>query len=106
MLYGWNLKEKLTTTRCIVHTLRDTHHTQTVVRHTKPTNQSSMKIKKIRIKNFRGYENETTIEFGNLTVFVGRNDVGKSSILEALDIFFNENKGTIKLDKDDINKKC
>lgn len=30
MLYGWDLKGKLTTTRCIVYTLRDTHHTQTV----------------------------------------------------------------------------
>lgn len=65
-----------------------------------------MKIKKIRLENFRGYENETTIELGNLSVFVGKNDIGKSSILEALDIFFNENKGVIKIDKDDINKKC
>lgn len=63
-----------------------------------------MKIKQIRLENFRGYENETTIEIGNLNVFVGKNDVGKSSILEALDIFFNENKGVIKIDKDDINK--
>lgn len=63
-----------------------------------------MKIKQIRLENFRGYENETTIEIGNLNVFVGKNDVGKSSILEALDIFFNENKGVVKMDKDDINK--
>ncbi|QXP78842.1 MULTISPECIES: ATP-binding protein [Winogradskyella] len=65
-----------------------------------------MKIKKIKIENFRAYENETIIEFGNLNVFVGKNDIGKSTILEALDIFFNENKGIIKIDKDDINKKC
>ena len=65
-----------------------------------------MKIKKIKLENFRGYENETVIEVGSLNVFVGKNDIGKSSILEALDIFFNENKGAIKLDKDDINKKC
>jgi len=63
-----------------------------------------MKIKKIRIKNFRIYKNETTIDFRDLTVFVGKNDIGKSTILEALDIFFNENKGIIKIDKDDINK--
>ena len=42
----------------------------------------------------------------SLTVFVGKNDIGKSTILEALDIFINENKGTIKLDKDDINKQA
>lgn len=65
-----------------------------------------MRIKKIKLENFRGYENETTIELGNLSVFVGKNDIGKSSILEALDIFFNENKGVVKIDKDDINKKC
>ena len=64
-----------------------------------------MKLQKLKIKNFRGYENLTEIEFGNLTTFVGKNDVGKSSILEALDIFFNDSKGVIKLDKDDINKK-
>jgi len=64
----------------------------------------TMIIKKVRLKNFRIYKEETTIDFKDLTVFVGKNDIGKSSILEALDIFFNENKGIIKLDKDDINK--
>lgn len=29
--------------------------------------------------------------------------MGKSSILEALDVFFNEGKGVVKLDKDDVN---
>ena len=62
-----------------------------------------MKIKSLTLKNFRGYGNETTIEFENLTAFVGRNDIGKSSILEALDIFFNDGKGIIKLDKNDLN---
>lgn len=63
-----------------------------------------MRLKKLKLSNFRGYENETVIEFDNLTTFVGKNDIGKSSILEALDIFFNEGKGVIKMDKDDINK--
>ena len=63
-----------------------------------------MKISQIKISNFRGYKDETTIDFKGLTVFVGKNDVGKSTILEALDIFFNEGKGVIKLDKEDINK--
>lgn len=62
-----------------------------------------MKIKSLTLKNFRSYGNETTIEFENLTAFVGRNDIGKSSILEALDIFFNDGKGIIKLDKNDLN---
>ena len=63
-----------------------------------------MKISQVKMSNFRGYNEETSIDFNNLTVFVGKNDVGKSTILEALDVFFNESKGTIKLDKEDINK--
>lgn len=51
-----------------------------------------MLIKSVTLKNFRGYRNETTVLFSNLTTFVGRNDIGKSTILEALDIFFNEGK--------------
>lgn len=63
-----------------------------------------MKIIKIKLENFRSYKNETTIDFSDLTVFVGKNDIGKSTILEALDIFFNDGKGVVKMDKDDINK--
>ncbi len=62
-----------------------------------------MKINSMKIKNFRGYSSETGIVFDNLTLVVGKNDVGKSTILEALDIFFNEGKGTIKIDKTDVN---
>lgn len=64
-----------------------------------------MKILKVKLENFRSYEKETEINFSDLSVFVGKNDIGKSTILEALDIFFNENDGIIKMDKDDINKK-
>lgn len=63
-----------------------------------------MRIKSMTLQNFRRYSNAVTIEFENLTAFVGKNDAGKSSILEALDIFFNEGKGCVKIDKDDINK--
>jgi predicted ATP-dependent endonuclease of OLD family len=63
-----------------------------------------MKLNKLKIKNFRGYKDETVINIDDLTVIVGKNDIGKSTILEALDIFFNDGKGIVKLDKDDINK--
>lgn len=63
-----------------------------------------MKLRKIKIKNFRGYKDEIQVDFDNLTAFVGKNDIGKTTILEALDIFFNDGKGIVKLDKDDINK--
>ncbi len=59
-----------------------------------------MKISQVKIKNFRGYKEETKIDINDLTVFVGKNDVGKSTILEALDIFLNEGKP----DQEDINK--
>lgn len=65
-----------------------------------------MKIKKVKIKNFRSYKDEVEIEFDDLTAFVGKNDIGKSTVLEALDIFFNDGKGVVKLDKDDINKQA
>lgn len=65
-----------------------------------------MKIKKIKIKNFRSYKDEVEIEFVDLTAFVGKNDIGKSTVLEALDIFFNDSKGVVKIDKDDINKEA
>lgn len=65
-----------------------------------------MKLVKFKIKNFRGYQDETIIDFENLTAFVGKNDVGKSTILESLDIFFNSGAGVVKLEKEDINKTC
>ena len=65
-----------------------------------------MKIRKIRLANFRCYKEEVTVDLTDLNVFVGKNDIGKSTILEALDIFFNENKGVIKIDKNDVNKKA
>jgi predicted ATP-dependent endonuclease of OLD family len=65
-----------------------------------------MKIEKLILANFRSYKDEITIDFDDLNVFVGKNDIGKSTILEALDIFLNDNKGIIKIDKDDVNKQA
>lgn len=62
-----------------------------------------MKIKSLKIKNFRGYCGEISINFDEFTAFVGKNDIGKSSIMDALDIFFNDGKGVVKLDKEDVN---
>ncbi len=62
-----------------------------------------MKIVSVKIKNFRGYREEVEIKFDDLTVFVGKNDVGKSTILEALDIFFDDGKGVVKIEKNDVN---
>ncbi|EPG0533139.1 ATP-dependent nuclease [Vibrio harveyi] len=45
-------------------------------------------IRKITIKNFRSIDSQT-IDAKDLTVFVGSNDAGKSNILRALNLFFN-----------------
>jgi hypothetical protein len=47
-----------------------------------------MRLKAVTLENFRRYRERTVIPIGQLTAFIGRNDVGKSTILEALDIFF------------------
>lgn len=48
-----------------------------------------MKLEGIKIRNFRGYKDETYIKIDDFTTFVGKNDAGKSTVLEALEIFFN-----------------
>ena len=51
-----------------------------------------MKLDNVRIKNFRCYKDEISIPFSDLTALVAKNDIGKSSVLEALDAFFNSEK--------------
>ena len=48
-----------------------------------------MYIKEIRIRNFRSIV-KADIALNNLSIFVGFNDVGKSNILKALNLFFND----------------
>jgi predicted ATP-dependent endonuclease of OLD family len=64
-----------------------------------------MKIKRLVLNNFRNFQNETVFDFDDLTVIVGKNDLGKSTVLEALDIFINEKNAVIKIDKDDACKR-
>ena len=61
-----------------------------------------MRLKSLKLTNFRGYRGTTIIPIDEaMTGIVGRNDYGKSTILEALAIFF-EFEGA-KADKNDIN---
>ena len=63
-----------------------------------------MKIKKLVINDFRKFKN-TEFRLGkHITVISGTNAVGKSTILEALEIFFN-NK-LVQIDIDDLNKQA
>ena len=59
-----------------------------------------MKLKEVILKNFRGYKDETRIPIDGLTAFIGKNDVGKSTILDALAVFFDHALG--KIDSSDI----
>ena len=60
-----------------------------------------MKLKAVKLKNFRGYQSEIIIPLSSLTALIGKNDAGKTTILEALEIFFN-NK-LVVCEKDDLN---
>ena len=51
-----------------------------------------MKLKEVRIKNFRCYREEFSLSFDSLTCIIAKNDAGKSTVLEALDAFFNLEK--------------
>jgi len=51
-----------------------------------------MKIESVRIENFRSFKDET-IRFDNYTCFVGANGSGKSTVLNALNVF----SGSIKI---------
>jgi len=58
-----------------------------------------MKIESVRIENFRSFKDET-IKFDNYTCFVGANGSGKSTILNALNVFFRQYKDS----KTDLSK--
>lgn len=58
-----------------------------------------MKLKSVVLRNFRCYRDETRIRIASLTALIGKNDVGKSTILEALEIFFNNT--VVKVDAQD-----
>jgi len=60
-----------------------------------------MRLESVSIGNFRCYQEEVTIWFNDLTTFIGKNDIGKSSVLEALEIFFNNE--TVKIESGDAN---
>lgn len=51
-----------------------------------------MEIETVQIKYFRSIYNEQLM-LGNLNMFVGLNDAGKSNVLKALNLFFNGNTG-------------
>ncbi len=56
-------------------------------------------IDSVTIENFKAFKNETLV-LGNHTLFIGTNNSGKTTLLEALDVFFNH-----RLDIKDVRNK-
>ncbi|MDK4373724.1 AAA family ATPase [Enterococcus faecium] len=65
---------------------------------------NSTYIVQLIVKNFRGYSKETKLNVDELTALIGKNDAGKSTLLEAMEIFFNNKK--IACEKEDLSIEC
>lgn len=64
----------------------------------------SLKLDKLYVKGLKCYEDSGEIPFHNLTVFIGENDAGKSTIFDALE-YFLDNKQPLNNDfRDEINE--
>ena len=60
-----------------------------------------MKLISLEVENLRCYEAPVKITIDELTTVIGKNDIGKSTILEALEIFFNND--VVKISPEDVN---
>jgi len=72
-----------------------------------------MKLRRIEIENFRAFASPLEVEIDDFTAFIGRNDVGKSSILAALTIFLEgegikieQNDGSVNGDRSKVRITC
>ena len=57
-----------------------------------------LRLEKVILEGFRSYRERCEIEISQLTALIGENDIGKSTVLEALDAFFND-----VVDAQDVN---
>ena len=60
-----------------------------------------MKLERVSIQNYRAYQEPVVIPIGDLAAFIGRNDIGKTTILDAIGAFFGH-----KACKFEISDKC
>ena len=49
-----------------------------------------MRLLRIGMENFRCYKQFTQVHLGDLTTLIGKNECGKSTVLDALQIFFDD----------------
>lgn len=59
-----------------------------------------MRLSRVKIRTFRCFKDEIAVDIDDITALIGKNDAGKYSILEALNMFFNEENP----DKDEASK--
>lgn len=50
-------------------------------------NEQRMTLQSVRVRNFKAIVDSRTVRFGPLTVFIGHNGSGKSSLIEALETY-------------------
>jgi putative ATP-dependent endonuclease of OLD family len=60
-----------------------------------------MKLISVSLESFRCYGDEVSVVIDDLTAFIGKNDIGKSTILEAMEAFFNGD--LVEVGLDDLN---
>lgn len=70
-----------------------------------------MRLRRVRIRNFRCFKDEVEFEVEDFVALVGRNDAGKSTVLDALALFFDEYKpdaddASMTGDKSDMTVIC
>jgi len=70
-----------------------------------------MRLARVRIRNFRCFKTEVALDLGDITAIIGKNDAGKSAILDALAIWFEEESldsddATVDGDKTDVRIIC
>ena len=70
-----------------------------------------MRLIRIALKNFRCYKKFTAIDLGDITTLIGKNECGKSTVLDALQIFFDDaipdcDDATMSGDKSEVTIAC
>ncbi|WP_116109366.1 ATP-dependent nuclease [Lewinella sp. IMCC34191] len=62
-----------------------------------------MEVTELSVKGFKCYNDSGPIPFHNLTVFIGENDAGKSSIFDALELILSNKNPSLKDFREDID---
>ena len=73
------------------------------------TDTNKAKLTGIKVENFRSYKkfpDEDYLDIGDLTILIGKNDVGKSNLLRAIEILLGSEKGSEKkkITQEDFHK--